>query len=242
MWRLSLFLLILLSPLKNIAQETISGHVYDYEKKTAPLEGVVVKNLKTGKKLQTPASGRFTIAAAKGDLLEFSKFGYHSDTLFLTNLADRRIYLPVRANELNEVNILGAKVNSAVYYKDPEAKEFKRFETDDLRGKKNNDRAGGLKFNLGYGKYRSQLNKRKQLEEKEGYEEEINSNFNERIISSLIKLQGEELKTFIYLYKPAALLVSAERPFNYNGYIVKAYNTWLKLKPEERKMPPMPKL
>jgi hypothetical protein len=225
-----------------MAQGTVSGHVYDFEKKTVPLEGVVVKNLNNGKILQTHASGEFTIAAAKNDLLEFSKAGYHTDTLFLTNLVSKRVFLPVRANELKEVNILGAKVNSAVYYKDPEAKEFKRFETDDLRGKKNGDRAGGLKFNLGYGKYRSQLNKRKQLEETEGYEEEINANFNELLISNLIKLQGEDLKTFIYLYKPAALLVSAERPFDYNGYIIKAFNTWLKLSPEQRKLPPMPKL
>jgi hypothetical protein len=236
-----LILLILLLPLKNMAQGTVSGHVYDFEKKTSPLEGVVVKNLTNGKILQTHALGQFTIAAAKGDLLEFSKTGYHTDTLFLTNLAARRVFLPVRANELQEVKILGAKVNSAVYYKDPEAKEFKRFETDDLRGKKNGDRAGGLKFNLGYGKNRSQLNKQKQLAETEAYEEEINANFNEQLISNLIKLTGEDLKVFVYLYKPAVLLVSAERPFNYNGYIVKAYNTWLKLSPEQRRLPAMPK-
>lgn len=239
---IQLLILILLLPFRNMAQETVSGHVYDFERKTSALEGVVVKNLNTGKALQTHASGQFTIAAKKGDLLEFSKTGYHTDTLFLTNLAAKRIFLPVLSNDLKEVNILGAKVNQAVFYKDPEAKEMKLFETDDLRGKKNNDRAGGLKLNLGYGKYRRQLDKRKQLEVREGYDEEISSNFSERAISSLIKLQGADLKAFMYLYKPSVLLVSAERPFDYNAYIVKAYNTWLKLSPEERKMPTMPKL
>ena len=225
-----------------MAQETVSGHVYDYEQKTSPLQGVVVKNLNSGKVLQTPTSGQFTIAAKKGDLIEFSKSGYHTDTLFLINLSPKRIFLPVSVNELNEVNILGAKVNKAVFYKDEEAKEFKRFETDDLRGKKNNDRAGGLKLNLGYGKYRRDLNKKKQLEIQEGYEEEINSNFSERTIYNLIKLQGTDLKAFIYFYKPSVMVVASERPFDYNGYIINAYNTWLKLAPEARKIPPMPKL
>ena len=83
---------------------------------------------------------------------------------------------------------------------------------------------------------------KKQLEERDGFDEEINSNFNDRIIFNLIKLQGEDLRVFKYLYKPSVLLVSADRPFDYNGYIVKAYNTWLKLPPEQRKMPTMPKL
>ena len=235
-------ILSVLFPLLSMAQETVSGHVYDFERKTVPVEGVVVKNLNSGKVLQTPANGKFTITAKTGELLSFSKAGYHTDTLFLTNLSDKRIFLPVSANQLNEVNILGAKVNSAVFFKDPYAKEFKRFQTDDLRGKKNGDRAGGLKFNLGYGKYQREQKKKKQFEENEGYDEEINSNFNDRIIFNLIKLQGEDLKAFKYLYKPSALLVSAERPFDYNGYIINAYNTWLKLPPEQRKLPAMPKL
>lgn len=236
------FILVMLLPLIGVAQETVSGHVYDFENKTSPLEGVVVKNLTNGKVLQTPVNGQFSIAAKKGDLLAFSKAGYHTDTLFLTNLNTKRIFLPVSANELNEVNILAAKMNKGVLFKDPEAKEFKRFETDDLRGKKNNDRAGGLKLNLGYGKYRREQTRKALLQQKEGYEEEINSNFNDRLITNLIKLTGEDLRAFKYLYKPSVLLVSAERPFNYSGYVIKAYNTWLKLPPQERKMPAMPKL
>ena len=87
-----IILLIVFLPLKNLAQGTISGHVYDFEKKTAPLEGVVVKNLTNGKTLQTHASGQFSIPASKGDLLEFSKAGYHTDTLFLTNLISKRFF------------------------------------------------------------------------------------------------------------------------------------------------------
>jgi len=237
-----LLFLMLLQPLINMAQETVLGHVYDFEKKTSPLKGVVVQNLNNGKALQTPISGQFRISAKKGDLLVFSKNGYHTDTLFLINLADKRIFLPVSANQLNEVSILGARVNPGVFYKDPEVHEFKRFETDDLRGKKNNDRAGGLKLNLGYGKYRREQTKKALLEQREGFDEEINSNFNNIVISNLIKLKDEELKAFIYLYRPSALLVSSERPFNYSSYIIKAYSTWLKLPFKQRKLPAMPKL
>jgi hypothetical protein len=233
---------MIMLPFRIMAQETVSGHIYDFEKKTTALDGVVVKNLNNGKVLQTASNGHFSIPAKKGDLLEFSKIGYHTDTLFLVNLTSKRIFLPVSSNQLNEVNILSARVNPGVFYKDPEAKEFRRFETDDLRGKKNTDRAGGLKLNLGYGKYRRAETRRKQLEQQAGFDDEINANFNDRIITSLIKLKGEDLKVFTYLYKPSVVLVSSDRPFDYNGYIIKAYNTWLKLTPEQQKMPPMPKL
>ncbi|MGY4383852.1 hypothetical protein ACVWYN_000871 [Pedobacter sp. UYP24] len=225
-----------------MAQTTVSGHVYDYENKKVPLPYVVVKNLNSGQVTQTKSGGQFDITAKKGDLLIFSKSGYDTDTLFLINLLAKRIFLPVSVTDLKEVNIQGAKVNSGVLYRDPKAKEFKRFETDDLRGKKNNDRAGGLSFNLGYGKYRKEQQKKQQIEETEVYEDEINANFTNEFVGKLTKLDGEDLKNFIYLYKPSAGLVKADRPFDYTMYIIKAFSTWKKLPADQRKPPALPKI
>ncbi|MHA4893193.1 peptidase associated/transthyretin-like domain-containing protein [Pedobacter sp. PWIIR3] len=239
----TLFLfLVLIFPLQSIAQSTLSGHVYDYENRKLPLPYVVVKNLNNAKETQTQSGGQFEIIAKKGDLLVFSKSGYHTDTLFLIDLSVKRIFLPVSVTDLKEVNIQGVRVNPGVLYRDPEAKEFKRFETDDLRGKKNNDRAGGLSFNLGYGKYRREQQKKQQIEETEIYEDEINANFTNEFVGKLTKLEGEELKNFIYLYKPSAGLVKADRPFNYTLYILKAFSTWQKLPVDQRKPPALPKI
>lgn len=234
--------LILLFPLQLVAQNTISGKVYDLENKKMPLQGVKVRNLKSNQAVATQALGAFTLTAQLGDLLEFSFAGYHTDTLFLINLSPKTVYLPVSATSLKEVEIQSAKINPLVFFKDPETREFKRINTDDLRGKKNTDRAGGLRFNLGYGKYKKQEENLKAQEVRDSYEAEINRIFTEAFVNKLVKLEGEELKAFMSLYRPSALLVQSQKPFNYEYYTVQAYHKWLKLPISERKVPSVPKL
>ncbi len=237
-----MLLVLCLLPSILMAQNSASGKVYDFENKRLPISGVYVRNLSNKQSTKTMSGGNFNIAAKIGDLLEFSYVGYHTDTVYLINLSPRAIYLPASSTNLKEVSIRGAKVNSSILSPDPEAKEFKRIETDALRGKGNNDRAGGLKFNLGYGKYKRQQEQVKKLEERDFYETEINNVFTEKYVSDLVKLKGQELKDFMSLYRPSVVLVQTERPFNYAYYTVKAYHTWLKLPPAQRRPPAVPKL
>ncbi|RZK81702.1 MAG: hypothetical protein EOO92_04425 [Pedobacter sp.] len=242
MHKMLLLVFSLIFPLTYAVHGQVTGHVYDFEQKKIPLEYVVVKNITSGQLAQTKADGQFTIAAKKGDLLSFTKTGYHIDTLYLIDLSAKRIFLPVAANELKEVGIVGVKINPSIFTPDPEAKPFRRLETDNLRGKKNFDRAGGLKFNLGYGKYKRNELKEELLAERSAVDDEINSTFTAEFVTGLVKLNGRELKDFMTMYRPSTTLVESERPFNYKLYTVKAYHAWLKLPPEQRKPQVFPKL
>lgn len=235
-------LLVCLLPVYLFAQQTITGLVYDLDNKTFPLQDVSVKNLNNNQSTKTRAGGQFSLPAKSGDVLAFSFTGYHTDTLFLIDLSPKVIYLPVNATDLKEVKVVGAKLNPSVFGPDPQAEEFKRVKTDGLRGKNNNDKAGGLKLNLGYGKYRREEEKIRALEERDKYETEITRIFTEDYVTDLVKLKGQDLKDFMSLYRPTAVLVRAERPFNYDYYTVQAYHKWLKLPEWQRKLPPVPKL
>lgn len=237
-----LFFLIIVAPFKLLAQSSVSGTVYDNDNKSFPIEGVKVRNLNSSMVSSTKTAGKFTIPARVGDLLEFSFPGFHTDTLYLINLQPKIIFLPGNSTTLKEVAIIGAKVNSSILSPDPLARPYTRLATDGLEGKKNNDRAGGLLFNLGYGKYKRQQEKIRLLEERDRYQAEINAIFTEEYVSNLVKLKGEDLKNFMSLYRPPEELVKSERPFNYDYYTVKSYHAWLKRSPEERKIPGMPKL
>lgn len=237
-----LSVLMLLVPLFGWAQQSVSGIVYDLDNKKVPLQQVKVKNLSSNKHVITKGGGLFTVEAKVGDLLELSLNGFHTDTLYLIDLSPKKIYLPGNSTNLKEVEIVSVKVSPDLIPNDPGIKPVTRIETDGLRGKKNNDRAGGLKFNLGYGKFKRQQEKVKQMEEQDFYESEINAVFTERYVEELVKLKGQDLKDFMSLYRPSAVLVKSERPFNYAYYTVKAYHTWLKLSPTERKVPAVPKL
>ncbi len=237
-----LLMLVLMSPLSLFAQQEVSGKVFDFDNKTFPLQDVSVKNLNNNQTTKTKAAGQFNLPAKPGDLIVLSFTGYHTDTLFLVDLAPKTIYLPINSTSLNEVKVVGARINPSILSPDPEAKEFKRIQTDGLRGKGNNDRAGGLGFNLGYGKYKRQEDKIKALEERDRYDTEIAQIFTEAYVTDMVKLTGQDLKDFMALYRPTAILVKSERPFNYDYYTVQAYHTWLKLPESQRRLPPLPKL
>jgi len=216
--------------------------VFDYDNEKLPLQNVRVRNLSSQGTVLTKASGAFVLPAKTGDLLEFSLNGYHVDTLFLIDLKPKLIRLPVDVKNLKEVEILSAKVNPSVFYTDPYARPSKMVSSDNLYGKKNNDRAGGMQLNLGFSKMKRQSEKERVLEERDRYETEIRENFNEQTVSGLVKLQGQELKDFVMFYKPSVALIQSERPFNYTYYIVKTYHNWLKIPVGQRKPPPVPGL
>jgi hypothetical protein len=228
-------------PLHTMAQTGISGGVFDYDNKNFPLQKVTIRNLSTQRTVQTGAAGQFTITAKKGDLLELSLPGYHTDTLYLTDMQAKTIYLPSQSTDLKQVNITGAKLAKDLKLINPtNAKPATR--VSGIPPKQNIGRAGGIGLAFGSGKPKRERAKIQALEENAGYEEEINQYFSEEHVGGLIKLQGQELKDFIEMYRPSVARVRGDTEFNYDFYIAQAYQTWLKLPPDQRKLPPMQRL
>lgn len=240
MFKRLIIVLSLLFPLYTFAQTGISGGVFDYENKSFPLQNVKVRNLSSQKETLTGAAGQFTIPASKGDLLEFSFKGYHTDTLYLTNMLSKTIYLPTQSTNLKEVNIQSAKLSSDLRLRDPNARGFSR--VSGIAPTQNVGKAGGIGLAFGSGKVRREKEKAQALEIRAAYEKEINEYFNEEHVNSLIKITGQELKDFINYYRPTVERVKSDDPFNYDFYIAQAYQAWLKLPVEQRALPPMQKL
>lgn len=243
MYKLIIFFLLAL-PFGVFAQTVTTGTVFDYSKKTISLPGVSVRNLNSKKTTITSREGKYTIPATVGDLIEFSAVGYHTDTLYLTNLLNRTIYLPIKSNSLADVDVRGVRMNSQITdAKDPLAEKYTLLNTGgNLQRKRMTDKVGGLNLNLGYGKYKRQQRKEAELEEKDMYLEEIDANFSEKAVTELTKLQGEELKNFMVIYRPSIESVKAERPYRYDYYISRAFVAWQKLTPQQKKLQDLPKL
>jgi hypothetical protein len=230
-----IFALLFLLPLKMLAQNnTLTGNVFDNDNRSIILQGATIKNLNTKSVALANKDGHFAIAAKIGDLLSFGMVGYETDTVYVTNLFPKNIYLRMHTNNLKSVDITSTKVSPYLNTKDPTAMPARRLDYGKERG--------GLRLTLGYGKYRREQAKVKVLEELDQYQEEINKNFNEDIIKSLVKFEGPGIQDFISLYRPTIEQVKAERPFNYTYYIVKAYHSWLKLPVDQRRLPSLRKL
>lgn len=235
-----IILLLLTIPVYTFAQTGISGGVFDYDNKSFPLQKVTVRNLNNQKVVVTGAAGQFTITANKGDLLEFSLDGYHTDTLYLTNMQAKTVYLPVKSTNLKQVDVRSAKISKDIPLKDPNAKPYTR--VNGIPPKQNVGRAGGVGIAFGGGRERRERAKVKALDENAAWEAEISQYFNEEHVSGLIKITGQELKDFIAYYRPTVARVKSNPPFNYDFYIAQAYQTWLKLPDDQRRLPPMQKL
>lgn len=222
--------LTLLCPISLLAQNnTLTGNVYDNNSRTTTLQGATVKNLNSKNMAIADKDGHFAIAAKVGDLITFGMVGYYTDTVYLTNLFPKNIYLRLAVNSLNTVEVTQTKVSPYLNAKDADATPARRVDYAKERG--------GLRLNLGYGKYRRQQAKVQELEEYDKYQEEISKNFTEEAVKELVKFQGPGIKDFIVMYRPTVNEVKAERPFNYAYYTAKAYQSWLKLSPEQRKLP-----
>ena len=239
MFKRLIIVVSLLLPLYTFAQTGITGGVFDQENKSFPLQKVQVRNLNNQKVVFTGAAGQFTIQANKGDLLEFSLQGYHVDTLYLANMISKTIYLPTLSTALKEVSIQSTRVSADLKAKDA-ARGFSR--VSGIQPKGNIGRAGGIGISLDGNRARKQIEKVNALELKAAYETEISQYFNEEHVSGLIKIQGQELKDFINYYRPTVERVKSDDPFNYDFYIAQAYQAWLKLPPDQRRLPPMQKL
>ena len=197
-----LLILLLVLPFGAWAQNTVQGRVFDYDTK-APLAKVQVSNLTNKRTSVSNAAGDFSLEGKQGDVLELSLGGYHKDTLFVTDLRKFAVYLPSLSNNLNEVKIQTAKLSPYLGIEDINAgkKPVTRIATDGAENKKNTDRAGGLILNLGFDKQKKQREKEQKLTDEQAYLNEIDINFNEKTVNSLIKLKGEELKDFIVMFR-----------------------------------------
>ncbi|RYG17981.1 MAG: hypothetical protein EOO07_09965 [Chitinophagaceae bacterium] len=222
-----LFLFII--PFTISAQSVLTGNVFDYANRSVALEGATVKNLTSKSISLTDKDGHFVISAKIGDLVSFGMVGYQTDTVYLINLFPKNAYLRVSVNTLNTVNITGAKLSPFLDLKDPNAMPSRKIDYSKERG--------GLRLNLGYNKFRRQQEKVQELEEYDQFNEEISRNFTEAFVKKLLKIDSADLKNFMGMYRPTVAQVKSERPFNYELYTAQSYSLWIKLPPEQRKLP-----
>lgn len=228
-----ILILLVVAPFQLLAQSFLTGDVFENDNRTSALEGATIKNLTTNTFALSNKDGHFAIAAKIGDLVSFGMSGFQTDTVYLTNLFPKNVYLRVQVNNLKAVDINGVKISPMLNgLGNPDNKPAAR-SVDYAKER------GGLRLNLGYGKWRKEKIKVQELEEIERYQTEISKNFNEEYIQKLVKFEGPGIRDFMSLYRPTVDQVKAERPFNYDFYTARAYRAWLKLPVDQRKLIPL---
>lgn len=235
MYKKFIIFLILSLPTLSFAQSMLTGDIFDHDNRSNKIQGATIKNLTTSAFALSDKDGHFAIAAKIGDLVSFGMSGYQTDTVYLTKLFPKNVYLRVEVNNLKSVDINGVKISPMLgNLGNPDNKQ-------PVKAVDYSKERGGLRLNLGYGKYRRDQAKVQQLEENEMYQDEITKNFNEEYVKSLVKFEGPGIKDFLIMYRPTVDQVKAERPFNYAYHTARAYQAWVNLPLDQRKLPPLVK-
>ncbi|WP_295672882.1 hypothetical protein [uncultured Mucilaginibacter sp.] len=217
------------------AQTMLNGRVFEYKTRIA-LQGVSIENLGNKIKAITGPDGGFRIAAKTGDLLVLKSFGYQTDTLLLTDLHDKELFLEPQRMELKQVTVTdsNAKASQAaknMQYVDPQFHGQTMVYHRDL--KKQFD--GGIILRMHYFKgYENKKNKALEKEQQRMLSEEISTIFTADNISHYLPLKGTDLDNFLLLYTPD-IKVYNSKDFNLLEYLNTSYKTWLTLTPDQCK-------
>ena len=227
--------LCFLAVLSVKGQSVFSGRVLE-NKTRVVLHAVRIENLDNKLKTITGPDGQFSIAAKPGDLLVFNSFAYMPDTVLITDMHDREIFLTPKTNMLNQVTITDtsgrAKVNpNAIPYYDP---QFHGQPVVYQRGD-NLDYIGGVAIRLHYwNKDEKKKRKAAQSAKERQISEQISALFTPVNISKYVPLKGDDMNNFLLLYTPDVDQYTNKK-FELLPYLNACYQNWQTLTPDQRK-------
>jgi len=217
-------------------QAVFSGRVFENKSRIA-LNGVQIENLSSHLKSITGTDGRFSIAAKVGDLVVFKDFSYQTDTLLLTDMHEREIFLVSQATMLNQVTITdtsghtsNAEKNAILPY-DPQF----HGQTIVYHRDQKEEYDGGIILRMHY--FKGDEHKKKKAQQKEEERQlslEISTIFTVDNIGHYVPLKGADLDSFVLLYTPDIKTYN-NKDFNLLSYLSTSYQAWLKLPEDKRK-------
>lgn len=224
-WQVVFSVYLLLGITGAHAQTILKGTVYQ-SNSNVRLSNVFIKNLTNKATVLSDASGKFIIPAAINQLLVFSSPGYVSDTLFLTDLKPRRIYLPAQGILLKDVSVTAS---GAFNPREEYADVYRRAKIT------------GLSPSQIFGKDARQARRFKRFLDREEQQRKVDAIFNKKIVTNYLPLRGTELEDFMSLYRPAYSVVKHISKEAMVLYLNDCYKKYLSLPAEKRSMPTLMK-
>ncbi len=232
MKRVLIFCLCFL-PVLLFAQTKLTGTAYDAEKRTK-LKLVFVNNLTQKEVDHSGQKGDFEVKAELGDLIVFTCPGFESDTLIVENLSPKLVLLRPSLIVLDEV-IVKAKATRSENFKESYASAYSAATTNVL------SKDGNVSLYNLFSKESKQKRSFQKLINSELNEKLIDQKFNKELVADLTKLKGQLLEDFMSFFRPTYSEITVMDEVALRTYVVNSYNNYIKLPPESRIYPPLPK-
>lgn len=217
--KLYLFATMLLLGNGLFAQSLVKGTVIE-SGSGIKLSDVFVRDMTNKQIALTDKSGKFEIKSETGHTLIFSSPGYVDDTLFVVDLAQKRVELKTRTIALREVNITAQRLAF-----DPH-KEYPDVYTK--------SKVYVLSPSSWFSKEGRDARRLKRYFAREEQERKVDQVFNQVYVSSLVPLRGQELEDFMTLYRPSYAFVTSNNSESMAVYINDSYKKFRALPPDKR--------
>jgi len=223
------FLISCLATQMVLGQGNIKGHVFENRTRIA-LADIEVRNLSTNEFSITDDKGKFSIAAKPGDILTFHGFAYNPDTLLLTDMHDREVFLVPQVRTLGEVKVTTDSTANLNTYYDP----MYHGQTVVYQRDANMNAIGGITIRFHDSKSDEHRHKKLAKELKEQDElDEVSRIFRPANIARFVPLKGTDMTNFIALYTPT-IKVYFDPSFDLPTYLSDCYKKFVKL-PEDKR-------
>jgi hypothetical protein len=226
-----LFLFVICLLYAQLVQaQTVQGKVYEMGTKYIIPSAEISITTKAGH-VYTDVNGNFEIKAAINDLLVISAKGYKPDTVLLTDLKFKEIYLQQIERLLSEVKVNANNAAAKTFqHQDPDFHN----QTFKKQLDKEGNYKGGVMFRLWYWKKdEKQRKKIEKLIDDEQTAVTIDRFFCKDTIQKYVPVADEEINSFIDRYKPGLVDFRASS-FNLLLYLNTAYKKFTLLSKDER--------
>jgi len=203
----------------------VSGIVVDRESGLR-LSEVNISNLRTKERAVTNTFGVFVIAAAVGDSLSFSKIGHGPVKTVVHTLDDILIEMQAGLTiETVVVSRMGREAEMRDMLDDYRKKGVHNGGKNTL-GTYIGSPATAL-YNL-FGRDAKNAKRFARLMERELEEAKVDRVFNKTTVGELTKLEGDELQSFMDLYRPSAGMVERWGQYDFMNYVKRSFASWEK--------------
>jgi len=217
-----LILLILFITVSVNAQNLLKGAVYDNNGSTK-LPDVFIRDNNNKQLALTDKDGNFTIKTETGHTLIFDLPGYISDTLYIVDMAQKKVLLTTKTIALKEVSVNATRTEAFDPHKEyPDVYEKSKVYI--------------MSPTTWFSKEGKDARRLKRYFAKEAQERRIDQVFNRAYVGSLVPLKGEDLENFMTMYRPTYAFINSNNSESLAVYINDSYKKYEALPPEKRSL------
>lgn len=201
------------------AQNTFKGTVYENGTNTR-LSDVFIRDANSRQVSITDKNGNFTINTTVGHTLIFNSPGYNSDTLYLIDMAPKKITLTTQRISLSQVNITATRSAFNPREEYPEVYEKSKVYV-----------FSPSTWFSGEGKKARRL---KRYFQHEAEERNVDAAFSPGYVSSIVPLKGNDLENFMTMFRPSYVFLRSNNRESMAAYINDSYKKFMALPADKR--------